>query len=119
MSDRELLELAAKAVGYELYVNLADAYQLWKDGEYVRFWNPFGDKGDALWLAITLGLGVEVRRATPCGGSPHAEVYGYVYRRSLAIEEAEDNGESLEKATCRAIVRAAAEIGKLLLRLES
>lgn len=119
MNDRELLELAAKAVGYELRFYMVGGFQLWKDGKFIRFWNPLEDKGEALWLAVALGFGVQVRRATPCGGRPHAEVYGYVYRRSLPIEEAEDNGESLEKATCRAIVRAAAEIGKLLLRLES
>jgi len=97
MTDRELLELAAKAAG----IALAD----WNDGAepyssgigFVlpsnRMWNPLTDDGDALRLAVKLNLlggcddPYQIATASMVDGCPYA-------------------------ATRRAIVRAAAEIGK-------
>ena len=87
MTDRELLELAAKAAGYvELQFDskidgLTD-YEGW-------IWNPLTDDGDALWLAVKLKL---------LGGN---------YFDSCQFETGDPYA-----ATRRAIVRAAAEIGK-------
>ena len=106
MSDRELLELAAKAAGIEgEWAEWDHAY-----GDYREFgldyggrtlWNPLTDDGDALRLAVSLRL------------SP--------MMRTLGCDTADLNGTSgaYEKwggdpyaATRRAIVRAAAEIGR-------
>jgi len=104
MTDRELLELAAKAAGHEF---LYFAPTLDGSGEYLRIkdlpdrWNPLADDGDALRLAVTLGLSVHV--------SLHAKethVYG---PHGFAGEVHNDDTYA---ATRRAIVRAAAEIGK-------
>ena len=95
MTDRELLELAAKAAG-ELtpswYGNTA-----YFDGVLCR-WNPLTDDGDALRLAVKLGLLVDC--ASHCA-------------RPLpdSIEWQEGSGPDECANTRRAIVRAAAEIG--------
>lgn len=102
MTDRELLELAAKAA------EIKD----WVDGWSDKFWNPLTDDGDALRLAVKLGvlLGIETIH----------EPSGYV---RIAADWDKDTGwprVSFEQphqgnpyaATRRAIVRAAAEIGK-------
>lgn len=57
-TDRELLELAAKAAG----IDLSEA-QWSEDGFYwmplgSKFWNPLTDDGDAFRLMVQLGIGV-------------------------------------------------------------
>ena len=104
MTDRELLELAAKAAGLGTLV-WGDKYKLGDDEidctdmPYVRsgqpdegdvFWNPLTDDGDALRLAVKLNLWEAVR-----DGHQHLDSDGDPYA-----------------ATRRAIVRAAAEIGR-------
>ena len=88
MSDRELLELAAKAAGLSLS-RCDDA--VWCDEREDFFgWNPLTDGGDALRLAVKLGDRdgqVTFLIDTKHDGDPYA-------------------------ATRRAIVRAAAEIGR-------
>ena len=102
MTDQQLLELAAKAAGIE--ISKSPAGKLW-----VRFvvtswdeWNPLEDDGDALRLAVKLGLRIEI----------NTQVLG----DTLVISEFYDNVECHNgdpyAATRRAIVRAAAEIGK-------
>ena len=95
MSDRKLLELAAKAAGYEYA----------KRGGYIVVdgipgnWNPLRDDGDALRLAVKL----EIDLWFGCGGlSAHG----------LTMDIEEDYGRDGCAATRRAIVRAAAEIGR-------
>lgn len=111
-TDRELLEDAAKAAGYVLV--WGDKYKLGDDEidctdiPYIRsgqpdegdvHWNPLTDDGDALRLAVKCGIDISFNDAAEC-------VYA---------------GESMEPfnrnpdicaATRRAIVRAAAEIGR-------
>ena len=106
MTDRELLELAARAAGIEY--NDRYGKGLWL-GEFYsgKEWNPLTDDGDALRLAVKCGIGfiidtdfVNVYR---CGlGRPVVDVCEYY------IEHTGDK----QSATRRAIVRAAAEIGK-------
>ena len=81
MTDRELLELAAKAA------EIKD----WVDGWSDKFWNPLTDDGDALRLAVKLDLFWE-----------QMELFD-IYM---------DNKPHEPKNVRRAIVRAAAEIGK-------
>ena len=98
MTDSELLELAAKAAG-ELtpswYGN-----QDYFDGVLER-WNPLTDDGDALRLAVKL----EMELAVPRNRKD-------VYAGRLLLDAFEPVGSDPYAATRRAIVRAAAEIGK-------
>lgn len=62
--ERELLELAAKAAGYEVVAPLhrgedSDFYaiELLINNEYFE-WNPIHSRGDALELAVKLGIRV-------------------------------------------------------------
>ena len=51
MTDREMLEAAARAAGQERSV----AGDLWSNARGMP-WNPLTDDGDALRLAVQLGL---------------------------------------------------------------
>ncbi len=62
-TDRELLELAAKAAGYEVYSYQREAHEVW--GEYAEClmfdgceWNPLTDDREALRLAVDLNMRV-------------------------------------------------------------
>ena len=116
MSDHELLELAAKAAGIKVPEEGPwggiDANGVWKDvspggdGARIWRWNPLTHDGDALRLAVKL----ELRIMTPCMSEcdPYAVVDDYDRNK---IRENSDDGD-IYSATRRAIVRAAAEIGK-------
>jgi hypothetical protein len=100
VSDRELLELAAKAAGMEVTAHpngkfLKSLVFL----AYGKNWNPLTDDGDALRLAVKLGLQVDCSR--PSAGEPFK-------RHAICLGEPRD----IETLTRRAIVRAAAEIGR-------
>lgn len=102
MTDRELLELAAKAAGMTGCV--ADFVKPERtvfvpDGIGSREWTPLADDGDALRLAMSLGLVVDCSR--PSAGEPFK-------MRHFGQVDAKD----LSAATRRAIVRAAAAIGE-------
>ena len=82
MTDREELELAARAAG---------------NGFVIGYWNPLTDDGDALRLAVKLELDVMF-----------ASVRSVDDDVNITIEA----GTDPYAATRRAIVRAAAEIGR-------
>lgn len=108
MTDRDLLEQAAKAAGIKVKGYFEDEPTLLiKPG--IRLpparWNPLTDDGDALRLAVKLGLDI-VQRASLCDGPLEAVVW--VYQGSCFIEPYTDDPCA---ATRRAIVRAAAQIG--------
>ena len=106
MNDRESLELAAKAAGIE-----------W-DEFTLDCWNPLISDGDALQLAVNLGVCVT---PYPIFVKPKHSVIAKIYESHLdlerglstAIEIIELYKDDQYAATRRAIVRAAAEIGKL------
>lgn len=125
MTDRELLEWAAKAAGIRYDLERSKPHPvsgafwgLWlqhddEPSEYTqRYWNPLRDDGDALRLFTRL---------------PHRELYvsdigaTVSWRREgsqhgcKCDEYASEHGGDLQAATRRAIVRAAAEIGKTML----
>jgi hypothetical protein len=99
MNDRELLELAAKAAG--ISPKWIDNWRDVQAGFYVssNTWNPLESDGDALRLAVKLHLtcrhfmGETVAQSTVPGG-PSVYITDTCHRR--------------------AIVRAAAEIGKAM-----
>ena len=99
MNDKELLELAAKAAGYDKTRTCVDEWfwVLTDDNDW-HPWNPLSDDGDALRLAVKLSLLFDL-----------PEIYESV--RALYYEEL-NNDLRPSEATRRAIVRAAAEIGR-------
>lgn len=97
MSDRELLELAAKAAGYAMYGYVDTIGYIHGQGA----WNPLTDDGDALRLAVKLRLDITFGR------------FGIYAGKTL--EDTCHRVPSYDsEATRRAIVRAAAEIGRAM-----
>lgn len=114
MTDREMLELAAKAYGF----GDPEGNFIWTESEYPRgsktngalwnyigwcdtaqLWNPLTDDGDALRLAVKLHMQVSVTTEScraetlPCLG--------------VRVNDSDEN-----LATRRAVVMAAAAVGK-------
>lgn len=116
ITEEELqeLELAAKAIGFEFRLNLAGAGQLFKNGEYVCFWKPREDDGDALRLAVTLKIesGIDFEGRYAHSGYYSTSDEG---RRFTTLQERMENNHGCPNtAIRRAIVRAAGEIGKAM-----
>jgi len=104
MSDKELLELAAKAAGIKISQWSNAQAGGFLPGGRGDFWNPLTDDGDALRLAVKLGLMLD------------DVTKGYMSGHIVAVSDGGTCYEPREPdhyaATRRAIVRAAAEIGK-------
>ena len=112
MSDKELLELAAKAAGIKALWSPDGVLRDCTNGHPAQNiysappWNPLTDDGDALRLAVKLHINIEIWNVDTLIG---ANIYlmgrghGYFQERYTTDPYA---------ATRRAIVRAAAEIGK-------
>jgi hypothetical protein len=112
MTDKELLEFAAKSTGIKALKSPDGVLRDCTVGDpamnifSAKPWNPLTDDGDALRLAVKLGLDVWVNK--DC-----AEVFfgrdigGNLLAREIFIEDS-------YASTRRAITRAAAEIGKTL-----
>ena len=96
MTDMEMLELAAKAAGYEVRSDGEGGLTIPTRRGASREWNPLTDDGDALRLAVTIGFVVEPGK---CWHSHYGPAFG------------EDVLMGVMAATRRAIVRAAAQIG--------
>lgn len=119
MTDKELLELAAKAAG------IPGNWNSWRDqggaessgiqhtADAWNLWNPLTDDGDALRLVVKLGIeprgpsrsrsvGRVVQAWYPPDGNPNRSACAHVIVPTSGDRYA---------ATRRAIVRAAAEIG--------
>lgn len=101
MNDRELLELAARAAGYQFsysYRSLSSPAVpviLAETGRW-RKWDPRHDDGDALRLAVLLNLEIHSPQSNP----------------TVMFRTAEHDVFYQDTCIRRAIVRAAAEIGK-------
>ena len=122
MSDNELLELAAKAVGMHVKAHRVDA-----DDNFTHLvvgqkftqekidWNPLTDDGDALRLAASLNLCVcfTLAEANPTFGTAMVGYSPWENKVPIATERYSEPSEKLA-ATRRAIVKAAAEIGKAM-----
>lgn len=98
MTDRELLELAAKAAGIGPVIGFDGSLVIGPNSR-ARHWNPLEDDGDALRLAVKLEICVVFLSAFGLVSGENSE-HGVI--------ESERMGEG---STRRAIVRAAAEIG--------
>lgn len=114
MTDRELLELAAKAAGFQLDELSGRVIRRESDGQPV-YWNPLTDDGDALRLMVRLRL--HSRNFSPLDDDFDSVPMGMV---EVWQEGGEDplhieyfkRGDDRLIVTRRAIVRAAAEIGR-------
>ncbi|WP_174936590.1 hypothetical protein [Burkholderia lata] len=126
MTDRELLELAAKAAGidvvYRVTTRVGDgetqegfffrAHGLIHSAGFVfgaeeKSWNPLADDGDALRLAVELKLEIFA------GQGPDGDITTVCAPQELDLESCgERHGTDAHAATRRAIVRTAAAIGK-------
>lgn len=101
-TERELLELAAKAAGIEFdaYASL-ERMLAKKDGVW---WRPFDDDGDALRLAVKIPMDI-------CRFEGACNVTVFAVPGKPVTERYENDPYA---ATRRAIVRAAAEIGRAM-----
>ena len=118
MTDRELLERAAKAAeldGYtwdEEFSTMQSPPQESNYGPAYTFWNPLTDDGDAFRLAVKLGLIVDTRMIPkPRFDTDEVCTIAVLPRpseRSVGEWHADSDPYA---ATRRAIVRAAASIG--------
>ena len=111
MTDRELLELAAKAAGVAAQWDCPERgmMMLTPDGIDTMTWNPLEDDGDALRLAVRLRL----RVLTPTTDTDVAIAScGDVRSTGHVHKYSEDECTDPYAATRRAITRAAAEIGR-------
>ena len=102
MTDRDLLELAAKAAGIDG----------WWEQPYLSFikrsggpWSPLDDDGDALRLAVKLSLQVTPGTYNSEEATAYKSAHAEAHERVHFLQD-------IGAATRRAIVRAAAEIGK-------
>ena len=114
MGDRELLELAAKAAGYEVLDWYGERYTT-TDGDRLFPWNPLADDGDAFRLETDLSFsaiewagGIEVGEYEISDGKlrPVAGRTAYV--------KFDDHAGDKREARRLAGVRAAAEIGRAM-----
>ena len=103
MTDKELLKLAAKAAGVKLEEHIGLRKDYFANAITGEEWNPLTDDGDALRLAVKLRIGLGDRETLVTAFHKQSMSKGAVY--------VEEFGDHLA-ATRRAIVRAAAEIGK-------
>ena len=106
MTDRKLLELAAKAAGR--------GSQWWMESTWNgpdKEWNPLTDDGDALRLAVKCGISVLQFPACIGTGWPQNGLPARLIGFDPPYEDI-SSGQDVLAATRRAIVRAAAEIGR-------
>lgn len=108
-TDRELLELAAKAAGIKLrfWGGVRDVTGMREEANITSapHWNPLEDDGDALRLAVKLHIfAIPIRGRTAVVGESYP---------SIAPRQPEERyGEDPCAATRRVIVRAAAALAE-------
>lgn len=103
MTDRELLELAAKASGLKV-ISYSEGYGLGIEGDGV-WWNPLENDGHAFRLAVKCDIAF--------GRSANTWWARWEFSDKVFRENAEKDGVQDPCAAARlAIVRVAAEIGK-------
>lgn len=107
LTDRELLELAAKAAGIigvwherGQCIHVTDC-----EGMSDIWWRPLTDDGDALRLAADLGLVICTDKRS---------VYAHTIPGITPSAYASQGGPDHMANICRAITRAAAEIGRAM-----
>lgn len=113
-SDRDLLALAAKASGLKLadeidsHIPSGGVWIVGPDGND-KVWSPLHDDGDALRLAVKLRMDIDLHTG-------HAEVWHWaeIDSQDKLNFVTQNLDYDPQAATRRAIVRAAAEIGRVM-----
>ncbi len=112
-TDKELLEMAARALGMPSLSDANGVYGAWVgEPETGHWWNPLEDDGDALRMAVTLEIGVDFFsgfKQVIC--HRHADRENCDMHGVVGYGAGADRRPSAENAR-RTIVIAAAEIGK-------
>ena len=117
MTDIEMMELAALAAGYviESYTASGAAWVYPKgapfdsDGEPPIFkWNPKDEDGDSRRLEVALSMQVDI------GKAPHESVYATITTAENHLVASMKLGPDPYAATRLAVLRAAAEMGKMM-----
>ena len=106
MNDRELLENAAKAVGFVQHHSYREKLNslLWlSESGFPSTWSPLTDDKDALRLAVDLKMDLTLMPW---------RIEAHVSDCPVVVEEVVN--KDAYAATRRAIVRAAAEIGRAM-----
>jgi len=116
--DKTLLEMAAKAAGLQ-YIKPAEGYsgslglEVGSDNPMRCYsWNPLEDDGDTLRLMVQLGFGIYRGHDAIRGEFCEISYWPRKYAREKSCIEYHKDHPNQFAATRRAIVRAAAEIGK-------
>lgn len=115
MTDIELLELAAKAAGIEFNEKRSPTGSIALHcPSSFGWWNPLTDDGDALRLAVELKISIHLRpkRVEVLSWPLPKTPYGFGGTPFPKVETVEPYDDNPLAATRRAIVRAAAEIGR-------
>ena len=124
MTDQELIELAAKAVGIKgewvrdtAFIQARYSFNVPYDNHGMMTsieWNPLREDSDAMRLAINLGMNLMMLPASLKNGFCTVGVgVGFSNESgSPRITISENYNQGPYKAVRRAIVRAAAEIGR-------
>ena len=116
--DRDLLRLAAKAAGMagwkyggEVFgmLEVIDPLRMHEFGSKGSCWNPLLNDGDALRLMVQLNLVLK-----ECCNSEECYPQGYGRKKVIEFFVSDKGRVSQMIAARRAIVRAAAEIGKVM-----
>lgn len=119
-TDRELLELAAKAAGYSvdfsnsMSMACSDGVYFTHNADTNRWWNPLLDDGDALRLALECQMIVDMRYSKRDSYWAIEVNYWLPLKHGEAASKIAEYSANKQEATRRAIVRSAAEIGKAM-----
>lgn len=107
MEDRELLELAAEAVGYQPWGSDCEGNPIFVVDSMPIAWNPLADDAEALRLAMKLGICIQF--------IPQCDTVQVYQEREFTAEPFNVHVAGLgDIETRRVITQAAAEIGKAL-----
>ena len=117
MTDKELLELAAKAVGITNLIFMGDGTSGLQPSQlddniedfWIDPWNPLTDAGDALRLAVTLKIYIRHYQIYPTG---EEVVNAGCVRNETLYGDTEPCGDDTLAATCRVIAKVAAAVGE-------
>ena len=122
MTDQELIELAAKTVGIKgewvrdtAFIQARYSFNVPYDNHGMMTsieWNPLREDSDAMRLAINLGMNLMMLPASLKNGFCTVGVGFSNESYSPRITISENYNQGPYKAVRRAIVRAAAEIGR-------
>ena len=110
-TDRELLELAARGAGIAVECSVVGGIERLYESGSLQPWDPLAFSDDALELAAKLGISVSYSHSTGLD-VPYPAIIEVGAFAGWCPTYTEVNRDDWPAATRRAIVRAAAEIGR-------